>query len=43
MKAFRARVLGIGDRLRGLPARDHVRLMTELRGALTELADDKAA
>jgi hypothetical protein len=26
--------------LRSLPAREHVRMMTEIRGALTELADE---
>jgi hypothetical protein len=41
LKAFRARVLGIGDRLRHLPPRDHVRLTTELRAALTELAEER--
>ena len=42
LKTFRARILGIGDRLRHLPPRDHVKLTTELRAALTELADDAA-
>jgi phage terminase Nu1 subunit (DNA packaging protein) len=40
LKTLRARLLGIGDCLRSLPAREHVRMMTEIRGALTELADE---
>jgi len=39
LKTLRARLLSIGDRLRTLPAREHVKMMTEIRGALTELAD----
>jgi hypothetical protein len=39
LKTFRARILGIGDKMRSLPAPQHVKLVTELRGALTELAD----
>ena len=38
LRVFRARVLGVGDRLRHLPSKDHVRLVQELRSALDELA-----
>jgi phage terminase Nu1 subunit (DNA packaging protein) len=39
LKAFRNRILAIGDRMRQLPMKDHARLMGVLRSALTELAD----
>lgn len=42
LKLLRGRLLGIGDRLRSLPAREHVKMIQEIRGALTELADDAA-
>jgi hypothetical protein len=38
MRAFRNRILAIGDRLRHLPAKDHIRLVAELRAALSELS-----
>ncbi len=40
LKGFRNRILGIGDRIRSLPPREHVKLTGELRAALTELADE---
>jgi phage terminase Nu1 subunit (DNA packaging protein) len=39
-RAIRAGVLGVADRMRDLPARQHVKLATELRAALTDLADN---
>jgi phage terminase Nu1 subunit (DNA packaging protein) len=39
LRALRSRIMAIGDKLRHLPARDHVRLMAELRAALTEAAE----
>ena len=42
LRALRARILAVGDKLRHLPAKDHINVMTELRAALTELADDRA-
>jgi phage terminase Nu1 subunit (DNA packaging protein) len=39
LRAFRNRILTIGDRMRSMPQRDHVKLVGELRDALTELAD----
>lgn len=38
-RAIRSRVLGVADKMRDLPARQHVKLSRELRGALSELAD----
>lgn len=35
----RARILSVGDKLRHLPAKDHVKVMTELRAALNEAAE----
>jgi hypothetical protein len=32
-----ARLLSISDQLRSLPAREHVKMMTEIRGALHDL------
>jgi phage terminase Nu1 subunit (DNA packaging protein) len=43
LKAFRNRVLAIPSRVRDLSARQNVTLTQELRAALIELADDKAA
>jgi phage terminase Nu1 subunit (DNA packaging protein) len=43
LKAFRNRILSVPSRVRDLSARQSVTLMQELRAALTELADDKAA
>jgi phage terminase Nu1 subunit (DNA packaging protein) len=40
MKAFRARILGIPQRVQYLSARQTVVLMQELRAALDELADE---
>src|SRR6266545_3656403 len=37
-RAIRARVLAVADKMRDLPARQHVKLTQELRAALTELA-----
>jgi len=42
LRAFRNRVLSIPSRVRDLSARQNVILTQELRGALTELADDNA-
>jgi phage terminase Nu1 subunit (DNA packaging protein) len=42
LRHFRNRILDIGNRMRALPPQDDVRLMTELRGALTELADERS-
>ncbi len=39
-RAIRARVLAVADRMRDLPARQHVKLSRELRDALTDLAGD---
>jgi phage terminase Nu1 subunit (DNA packaging protein) len=39
LRALRARILSVGDKLRHLPAKDHVKVMTELRAALTEAAE----
>jgi phage terminase Nu1 subunit (DNA packaging protein) len=38
-RAIRSRVLAVADKMRDLSARQHVRLSTELRAALTDLAD----
>lgn len=38
-RAIRSRVLAVADRMRDLPARQHVKLGKELRAALSELAD----
>jgi phage terminase Nu1 subunit (DNA packaging protein) len=38
-RSIRARVLAVADRMRELPARQHVKLVAELRSALGELAD----
>ena len=38
-RAIRGRVLAVADKMRDLPTRQHVRLSTELRAALSELAD----
>jgi hypothetical protein len=38
-RAIRVRVLAVADTMRDLRARQHVRLSTELRAALTDLAD----
>jgi hypothetical protein len=38
-RAFRARVLAVANRMRDLPPRQHVKLATELRQALSDLAD----
>ena len=43
LKGFRARILAIPERLRDLNARQSVKLWQEIRAALTELAEDKAA
>jgi phage terminase Nu1 subunit (DNA packaging protein) len=43
LRAFRNRVLAVPSRVRDLSARQSVSLTQELRTALTELADDKAA
>jgi phage terminase Nu1 subunit (DNA packaging protein) len=43
LKAFRNRILGIPGRVRDLSARQSVTPTQELRAALTELADAKAA
>jgi phage terminase Nu1 subunit (DNA packaging protein) len=43
LRAFRNRILAIPTRVKDLSARQSVTLTTELRAALTELADDKAA
>lgn len=43
MKAFRARIHGIPQRVQYLSARQSVVLQQELRAALDELFDDKAA
>lgn len=39
IRALRARILAVGDKLRHLPAKDHIKVMTELRAALTEAAE----
>lgn len=39
LRALRARILAVGDKLRHLPAKDHASVMTELRAALTEAAE----
>jgi hypothetical protein len=39
LRAFRNRVLGIGGKFRHLPPRDEVKVTSELRAALTELAE----
>ena len=41
-RAIRGRVLAVADKMRDLPARQHVKLAQELRSALTDLADGKA-
>jgi len=41
-RAIRARVLAVADRMRDLPARQHVKLSRELRDALTDLSEGKA-
>ncbi len=38
-RAIRTRVLAVADRMRDLPARQHVKLSTELREALSDLSD----
>ena len=38
-RAIRARVLAVANRMRDLPPRQHVKLATELRQALSDLAD----
>jgi phage terminase Nu1 subunit (DNA packaging protein) len=43
LRTFRNRILAIPSRVRDLSARQSVTLTQELRAALTELADDKAA
>jgi phage terminase Nu1 subunit (DNA packaging protein) len=43
LRAFRNRILAIPSRVQYLSARQTVVLTQELRDALTELADDKAA
>jgi phage terminase Nu1 subunit (DNA packaging protein) len=43
LRTFRNRILAIPSRVRDLSARQSVTLTQELRVALTELADDKAA
>jgi phage terminase Nu1 subunit (DNA packaging protein) len=43
LRAFRNRILSVPSRVRDLSARQRVTLTQELRAALTELADDKAA
>jgi phage terminase Nu1 subunit (DNA packaging protein) len=43
LKAFRNRILSVPNRMCDLSARQSVTLTQELRVALTELADDKAA
>jgi len=40
-RAIRARVLAVADRMRDIPARQQVKLSTELRAALSELAVGK--
>ena len=39
-KAIRARVLAVADRVRDFTAKQRVKLVAELRSALTDLADD---
>ena len=41
-RAIRSRVLAVADRMRDLPARQHVKLSRELRDALTDLSEGKA-
>lgn len=41
-RSIRARVLAVADKMRDLPARQHVKLATALRAALTDLADGNA-
>lgn len=43
LRAFRNRILAAPSRVKELTARQSVTLTQELRAALTELADDKAA
>ena len=38
-RAITARVLAVADRMRDLPPRQHVKLATELRQALSDFAD----
>ena len=38
-RAIRARVLAVANRMRDLPRRQHLKLATELRQALSDLAD----
>ena len=38
-RSIRARVLAVADKMRDLPARQHVKLTSELRSALSDLAD----
>ena len=41
LRAFRNRVLAVPSRVKALSARQSASMMTELRAALTELADDR--
>jgi phage terminase Nu1 subunit (DNA packaging protein) len=38
-RSIRGRVLAVADKMRDLPARQHVKLVSELRGALSDLSD----